>query len=131
MQRFRLISFLILLATLGAAAPTTNPAPDTTTPMGLLRTSDALAGAGPEAYLPLYYAADDDQRRLANFETKLDAQFGMLQVMLEKKWGTSSAIEICHALGNLSAADAKPDGVQINGDHATVKPGTALINLCR
>jgi hypothetical protein len=110
----------MLLTTLGAGASTTSPAADTTTPMGLLRTSDALAGAGPEAYLPLYYAADDDQRRLADFETKLDAQFGMLQLMLEKKWGTPAAIEICHALGNLSAADTKADGVQINGDHATV-----------
>jgi hypothetical protein len=120
----------MLLTTLGAGAPTTSPAVDTTTPMGLLRTADALAGAGPEAYLPLYYAADDEQRRLANFETKLDAQFGMLQIMLEKKWGASAAIEICHAMGNLSAADAKPDGVQIDGDHASIAwNGTYLPQL--
>jgi len=110
----------MLLTTLAAGAPTTGPAPDTTTPKGLLLVSDGLAGAGPEAYVPLYYAADDDQRRLAGFESKLDAQFGMLQVMLEKKWDASAAIEICHALGNLSAADVKPDGIQIDGDRATV-----------
>jgi hypothetical protein len=110
----------MLLTTLAAGAPTTGPAPDTTTPKGLLLVSDGLAGAGPEAYVPLYYAADDDQRRLAGFESKLDAQFGMLQVMLEKKWDATAATEICHALGNLSAADVKPDGIQIDGDRATV-----------
>jgi hypothetical protein len=120
MQCFRAGLALMLLTTVATGAPTTGPAPDASTPKGLLLVSDGLAGAGPEAYAPLYYAADDDQRRLANFETKLDAQFGMLQVMLEKKWGTSAATEICHALGNLSAADAKADGVQIDGDHATV-----------
>jgi hypothetical protein len=120
MRCFLAVLALMLVTRFSTAAPTTAPAPDATTPMGLLRLSDSLAGAGPEAYLPLYYAADDDQRRLAGFESKLDAQFGLLQVMLEKKWGTSAAIEICHALGNLSAADVKSGGVQIDGDHATV-----------
>jgi hypothetical protein len=116
-----------------AATPTTAISNDASTPTGMLHTADALAGAGPEAYLRFYQANNADQQRMAQNETRVDAQFGMMQLLVQKKWGASAADDITHALGGYTTADEDAADLKIDGDHATVawKDNSAPLKLVR
>jgi len=103
-----------------AASPTTAVSDDVSTPRAMMHAADAQAGAGPEAYLRFYQASNADQQRMAQSETRVDAQFGMMQLLVEKKWGASAADDITHVLGGYTSADEDTADLKIDGDHATV-----------
>lgn len=103
-----------------AAATTQAAATDDTTPIGMLRAFDALNGADPDAFRRFYYATNDDQRRMARVEARCDAEFGLLTLMVEKKWGTAAGDEITHAMGGQTVPDAEAGKLSIIGDRATL-----------
>jgi hypothetical protein len=136
MRMIRVDLPVVILALAGsclAAAPTTAVSDDAAAPRAMLHAADALAGAGPEAYLRFYQVNNGDQQRMAQSETRVDAQFGMMQLLVEKKWGASAADDITHALGGYTTADEDAADLTIDGDHATVawKDGSTPLKMIR
>ena len=77
----------IALADAPASQPTTRKV-NTFRPMDFMRSYDQLAGEDPAAYLAMYSIDEnDDSRRLAYVESKFDSQVGMLQKIVQEKWG--------------------------------------------
>jgi hypothetical protein len=135
---------LLVAATGVARAATSGPAStaasqrsvagaDCTTPLGMLRKSDALNGAEPEAFAQFYEAASDDERRMARTEARFDAEFGLLQVLVEKKWGKDAGDAITHAMGGETIPDAEAARLTITGDRATLawKDNSAPLHLIK
>jgi hypothetical protein len=74
----------------------------------------------------------DDTQRLAKVQAKFDAQVGMLQKIVQEKWGDDAVDQMLHALGLKSLRDIKTATVKETGDRATVTfsdgtPGPQLI----
>jgi len=93
---------------------------DADSPSAFMLSYDQLAGADPEAYLPLYSVSGSDDRKLAAAEAKFDAEVGMLQKMVQQLWGNDAVNQTIHALGMQTADDIHAAAVTENGDHATV-----------
>jgi hypothetical protein len=110
--------------TQSASTPTTRPATitvdDQSSPMAMMRASDILRDVGPDAYVRFYHAQGDDGKRMMAAETRADAQFGLLILMIEKKWGKAADDDITHALGGFTMADLEAGDLKIDGDHATL-----------
>ncbi len=111
---------LCCLAAAPATQPTTKPQFDATTPIGMLRLSDSLNGASPEVFARFYFAANDDLRRVVDCESRFDAQFGLLVLLVQQKWGGDAGDQITHALGGETTADILAADLKIDGDHATL-----------
>jgi hypothetical protein len=123
-----------------AAAP---PAPaaassiDCSTPLALMNSYDHLAGEDPPAYLSLYYLTDEDEiQRLAHVQAKFDAQVGMLQKIVQDKWGNDAVDQTLHALGlksrrDIDAATLKQIGRHTKVFYADGTPGPELIRVKR
>jgi hypothetical protein len=103
-----------------AAQPAAHPV-DCTTPMALLNSYDGLAGEDPPAYLSLYELTDDDDvQRLAHVQAKFDAQVGMLQKIVQEKWGDDGVDQTLHALGLKTRRDIESSAIKQMGRHARV-----------
>jgi hypothetical protein len=107
-----------------ADAPATQPAAgavDTSTPMKFLVSYDQLAGQGPESYRALYSIdANDDSQRLAEVESKFDAEVGMLQKISRLLWGDDGVDQTLHALGLKTMTDIQSATIKQTGDRATI-----------
>jgi hypothetical protein len=86
----------------------------------MLRASDALNGSDPDAFLQFYQATSADERRMAKTEARFDAEFGLLQLLVEKKWGTAAGDAVTHAMGGETIPDAEAARLSITGDRATL-----------
>jgi hypothetical protein len=101
--------------------------------MDFMTAYDNLAGENPDAYLAMYYLDDqDDTQRLAHVEAKFDAEVGMLQKIVQKKWGEDAVDQTLHALGLKTMRDIQAATVKEKGHHASVifadgTPGPDLI----
>src|SRR5438045_9772989 len=87
------VSILLADATPSTQHATSTPAPSTqlgdlSTPKSMMLTYDALSGAGPDAFLPFFVAHNADEQRLVHAEARIDAMLAMLQVIVEKRWGS-------------------------------------------
>lgn len=103
-----------------ATAPSQAGAFDASTPLGMLKKADALNGAEPEAFAQFYNATNDDERRMAKTEARFDSEFGMLQLLVEKKWGKDAGDAITHAMEGQTIPDAEAAKLTVDGDHATL-----------
>jgi hypothetical protein len=107
-------------ADVAATQPTARPA-DTSTPMAFLKTYDQLAGEGPEAYRAMYAIDDsDDSQRLAQVQSKFDAEAGMLQKMVAQLWGNDAVDQTMHALGLKTMSDIQGASIKEEGDRAII-----------
>jgi hypothetical protein len=131
-----LLAMCFIFNCASAQTPATQPTPpplDTTTPMAFMISYDRLAGEDPPAYLAMYDLDEqDDIQRLAKVQAKFDAQVGMLQKIIQEKWGDDAVDQMLHALGLKSLRDIQTATVKEIGDRATVvfsdgTPGPELI----
>jgi hypothetical protein len=120
-----ILSRVGVVAVLADAAPATRPvaAPttqlgDLSTPRTMMLTYDAQSGAGPEAFVPFFVTHNADEERLVRAEARIDAMLGMLQVMVEKKWGASAVNTVLHAFDSKTRDDIKSAKVSVTGDVA-------------
>jgi hypothetical protein len=129
---------IISLSYAAAQTPTTEPATrhiDASTPLAFMTSYDALAGEDPPAYSALYFVDDtDDVQRLAKVQAKFDAQVGMLQKIVQQKWGDDGVDQLLHALGLKSLRDIQTANIREYGRRATVQfadgtPGPDLIKV--
>ncbi len=123
MQKSKIASGLRYAGLLGllvsaAAGPSTTPAADS--PTQFMISYDELAGAGPEKYLAMFETHGDDERRLARAQSRFDAEVGILQQMVEQKWGPAAVPTVLHAMGLLGTDDLTAAKIVVTGDHAAV-----------
>jgi hypothetical protein len=129
---FLLIGAALAHADAPTSQPTTQPL-DCSTPTAFMTSYDQLAGQDPPAYLAMYSLDDsDDAQRLAKVESTFDAQVGMLQKIVQQKWGDDGVDQMLHALGLRSLRDIQTSIVKEIGPRATVTfadgtPGPGLI----
>jgi hypothetical protein len=102
-----------------AAASTTQQS-DFSTPRAMMLSYDALAGAGPQAFEPFYLTQNADDQRLVRAEARTDAMLGMLQLIVEKKWGKAGVDPVLHAFGSKTHSDIVAAKVKVDGDRATL-----------
>jgi hypothetical protein len=122
-SRLTALIFALMLTgvALGEGPPATQPAGDTRTPMAFLTTYDNLAGQGPEAYRALYSTdQNDDTQRLAEVQSKFDAEAGMLQKMVKQLWGDQAEDDVLHALGLKTMRDIQSATIKEEGNRAQV-----------
>jgi len=109
---FNPIAFLLIAFCMAgfasALTPATQPVAvglDCHTPMAFMSSYDSLAGEDPPAYLAMYFLNDtDDIQRVAKVQAKFDAQVGMLQKIVQQKWGDDAADQIAACAGVKIAA---------------------------
>jgi hypothetical protein len=116
-----------------ASAPAMQTSDDDSTPLGMLRASDALNGAEPAAFARFYHATNDDERRMARTEARFDSEFGLLQLLVEKKWGKDAGDAITHAMDGETIPDAEAAALAVDGDQATLtwKDNSAPLHLIK
>jgi hypothetical protein len=133
-----LLASVVVIACAAAQTPATKPTTrpiDASTPMAFMTSYDQLAGEDPPAYLAMYYTDEtDDTQRLAKVQAKFDAQVGMLQKIVQQKWGDDGVDQMLHALGLKSLRDIQSATVKEYGRRATVQfadgtPGPDLIKI--
>jgi hypothetical protein len=94
---------------------------DTSTPLQFMLSYDRLAGADQDAYLPLYQITPDtDDLKLAQAECRFDAQIGMLQKIVQLRFGGDATAQAIHAFGLQTADDIKAAKIVQTGDTAVV-----------
>jgi hypothetical protein len=98
--------------------PPTTQLGDLSTPRAMMLTYDAQSGAGPEAFVPFFVTHNADEERLVRAEARIDAMLGMLQVMVEKKWGPEAVNTVLHAFDSKTRDDIKSAKVSVTGDVA-------------
>ena len=98
--------------------PPTTQLGDLSTPRAMMLTYDAQSGAGPEAFLPFFLTHNADEERLVRAEARTDAMLGMLQVIVEKKWGAAAVDTVLHAFDSKTRDDIKSAKVSVTGDVA-------------
>jgi hypothetical protein len=101
--------------------------------MAFMTSYDSLAGQDPPAYLAMYFLNDtEDVQRVARVQAKFDAQVGMLQKIIQQKWGDDAVDQMLHSLGLKSLRDIQSATIKQTGRHASVifsdgTPGPDLI----
>jgi CHAD domain-containing protein len=83
-----------------------------------------------------YTDNDNDALRLAKTEARFDAQVGMLQKIVQKKWGDDGVDQTLHALGLKSMRDIQSASIKDMGHRATVTfadgtPGPELVKTAK
>ena len=73
-------------------------------------------------------------QRVAKVQAKFDAQVGMLQKIVQEKWGNGRMKQMLHALGLKTLHDVESAEIKQTGRHATVifadgTPGPDLIRI--
>jgi hypothetical protein len=123
-RSFAVILIGLICTAARADLPATQPAAhdaDTSTPMAFLKSYDQLAGEGPDAYRAMYSIDDsDDSQRLAQVQSKFDAEAGMLQKMVAELWGNDAVDQTLHALGLKTMTDIQSATIKEEGDRAVI-----------
>jgi hypothetical protein len=106
-------------STQSTTAATTQPdAIDLSTPKAAMLSYDRQSGGGPEVFIPFYQIKGNEDEELVLAITHTDSMLGLLQVMVEKKWGNAGVNTVLHAFGSKTRDDMIAATVTVTGDRA-------------
>lgn len=94
---------------------------------------DLRAGSGPEAFIPFFHTRGPEDERLVHAAARTDAMLGMLQMIVEKKWGSDSVNTVLHAFGSKTRDDMEAASVIGDAERAllTWSDGSEPVTMVR
>jgi uncharacterized protein YunC (DUF1805 family) len=100
-----------------ATLPTTQPM-DLSTPKAMMLSYDRLAGDDPAAFVPFYATHNPEEEKLVAAEARSEAMYGLLQVMVQEKWGNDGMNTVLRAFGVKTRDDIVAGTVDVDGETA-------------
>ena len=103
--------------TRAATLPTTQPL-DFSTPKAMLLSYDRSAGGGVTVFIQFYATHNAEEEKLVAEESRSESMYGLLQVMVQQKWGNDGMNTVLHAFGEKTHDDIQAGTVDVDGDTA-------------
>lgn len=100
-----------------ATEPTTQPL-DFSTPKAMLLSYDRCAGGDVTVFIQFYATHNAEEEKLVAAESRSEAMYGLLQVIVQQKWGNDGMNTVLHAFGEKTHDDIVAGTVTVDGDTA-------------